>query len=169
MIVLIGGATHAGKTRLAQTILETHGFPYLSIDHLKMGLIRAGHTELTPEDDAELTGYLWPIVVEMIKTAIENEQHLTVEGIYIPCDWKKDFAPDYADSIRALFLVMSENYIRTNFDIIRAHADAIEKRKFPQDLTMEKLMDDNFAIKKACEKAGQDFVWIDEKYPEITL
>lgn len=93
MIVLIGGATHTGKTRLAQQILEQQGLSYLSIDHLKMGLIRAGHTKLTPVDDAELTGYLWPIVVEMIKTAIENEQHLTVEGIYIPCDWKKTFLP----------------------------------------------------------------------------
>ncbi len=169
MIVLIGGATHTGKTRLAQQILEQKGLSYLSIDHLKMGLIRAGHTKLTPVDDAELTGYLWPIVVEMIKTAIENEQHLTVEGIYIPCDWKKDFPPAYAKSIRAFFLVMSETYIRTHFDTIRIHADAMEKRKFPQDLTMEKLMDDNLAIKKACEKADQDIVWIDEEYPEITL
>lgn len=118
---------------------------------------------------AIMTGYLWPIVVEMIKTAIENEQHLTVEGIYIPCDWKKDFPPAYAKSIRAFFLVMSETYIRTHFDTIRIHADAMEKRKFPQDLTMEKLMDDNLAIKKACDQADQDIVWIDEEYPEITL
>ena len=50
-----------------------------------MGLIRSGHTTLTPEsaDDA-LTDYLWPIVREMIKTAVENRQNLIVEGCYIP-------------------------------------------------------------------------------------
>ena len=48
MIVLITGASHIGKTVLAQKLLEKHKYPYLSIDHLKMGLIRSGHTELTP-------------------------------------------------------------------------------------------------------------------------
>ena len=48
-----------------------------------MGLIRSGITDLTPEDDDELTDYLWPIVREIIKTAVENEQNLIVEGCYI--------------------------------------------------------------------------------------
>ena len=79
MILLIAGASHTGKTLLAQKLLEKYGYPYLSIDHLKMGLIRSKHTDLTPEssDDA-LTGYLWPIVREIIKTAVENEQNLIV-------------------------------------------------------------------------------------------
>lgn len=54
------------------------------MDHLEMGLIRSGNTDLTPEDDNELEAYLWPIVREMIKTAIENRQNLVVEGGYIP-------------------------------------------------------------------------------------
>ena len=80
MIILITGASHPGKTALAQKLLEKYKYPYLSIDHLKMGLIRSGNTELTPMDDNELTEYLWPIVREMIKTAIENNQNLIVEG-----------------------------------------------------------------------------------------
>ena len=80
MVFLIAGASHTGKTALAQKILERYGYPYLSIDHLKMGLIRSGCTALTPEDDDELTAYLWPIVREIIKTAVENGQNLTVEG-----------------------------------------------------------------------------------------
>ena len=76
MIILIMGATHTGKTRLAQQLLEKYKFPYLSIDHLKMGLIRSGNTSLTPEDDNELQKILWPIVREIIKTAIENNQNL---------------------------------------------------------------------------------------------
>ena len=48
MIVLLSGASHTGKTVLAQKLLERYQYPYLSIDHLKMGLIRSGNTELTP-------------------------------------------------------------------------------------------------------------------------
>ena len=92
MIVLITGASHTGKTLLAQKLLEKYKYPYLSIDHLKMGLIRSGNTKLTPTcDDIELTEYLWPIVREMIKTAIENRQNRIIEGCYIPLDWKKRF------------------------------------------------------------------------------
>lgn len=38
MIILIAGASHTGKTVLAQKLLEKYKYPYLSIDHLKMGL-----------------------------------------------------------------------------------------------------------------------------------
>ena len=41
MIILIAGASHTGKTALAQKLLEKYQYPYLSIDHLKMGLIRS--------------------------------------------------------------------------------------------------------------------------------
>ena len=37
MIIPITGASHAGKTLLAQKMLEKYGYPYLSIDHLKIG------------------------------------------------------------------------------------------------------------------------------------
>lgn len=84
MIVLITGASHTGKTLLAQKLLARYQYPYLSIDLLKMGLIRSKQTMLTPEDDAALEQYLWPILREIIKTAIENEQNLIIEGAYIP-------------------------------------------------------------------------------------
>ncbi len=50
MIIIITGASHTGKTVLAQRMLEKYKYPYVSIDHLKMGLIRSGNTDLTPED-----------------------------------------------------------------------------------------------------------------------
>ena len=85
MVIIISGATHTGKTVLAQKLLEKYHYSVLSQDLLKMGLIRSGNTDLTPlSDDASLTEYLWPIVREMIKTAIENKQNLIVEGVYIP-------------------------------------------------------------------------------------
>ena len=100
MIILIAGASHTGKTLLAQKMLEKYRFPYLSIDHLKMGLIRSGNTGLTPADDEALTVYLWPIIREIVKTAIENRQNLIVEGCYIPFQWREDFDERYVPSIR---------------------------------------------------------------------
>ena len=128
MVILISGATHTGKTVLAQKLLERYKAPYLSIDHLKMGLIRSGYTALTPEDDDKLVDYLWPVVREIIKTAIENKQNLIVEGCYIPFDYKKDFDDSYLRQIRFCCLVMSERYIKTHFSDIRGHACEIEAR-----------------------------------------
>ena len=92
MIILIAGASHTGKTVLAQKLLKKYSYPYLCIDHIKMGLIRSSNTALTPlSSDEELTEYLWPIVCEIIKTAIENNQNLIIEGCYIPFDYKKYF------------------------------------------------------------------------------
>lgn len=119
MIILITGASHTGKTLLAQRLLERYQYPYLSIDHLKMGLIRSGNTSLTPENDEELEGYLWPIVREIIKTAIENQQNLIVEGCYVPFQWKEDFSEDYLKEIRYYCLVMSRNYIEQHFEDIK--------------------------------------------------
>ena len=164
MVLLIGGASHTGKTVLAQRILEERHVPYLSIDHLKMGLIRSGQTELTPMDDEKLTPYLWPIVREMVKTAIENGQNLTVEGCYIPFDWKKDFSDVYLQHIRCVFLVMSEDYIRTHFGDIRHYANAIEQRLDDSGLSMEELTRSNAAILAGCKEHGCEYILIDGEY-----
>ena len=118
MIILIAGTSHTGKTNLAQKLLEKYHYPYLSIDHLKMGLIRSGNTNLTPLDDDKLTDYLWPIVKEMIKTAIENNQNLIVEGCYIPFTWNEDFDENYLKHIKYCCLIMTEKYIRNHWNIM---------------------------------------------------
>ena len=129
MVILITGASHVGKTALAQRLLQKYKYPYLSIDHLKMGLIRSGNTELTPlSEDYALTEFLWPIVREMIKTAIENKQNLIVEGCYIPFNYKDDFEKEYLDNIKYYCLVMSEDYIKNHFEDIKKYANVIENR-----------------------------------------
>lgn len=120
MVVLIAGGTHTGKTLLAQKLLERYQYPYLSIDHLKMGLIRSGKTDLTPEDDTELENYLWPVVREIIKTAVENCQNLVVEGCYIPFGWKNSFEEKYLKQIKYYCLVMTENYIGQHWEDIKS-------------------------------------------------
>ena len=169
MIILITGTSHTGKTALAQKLLEKHKYPYFSIDHLKMGLIRSGNTELTPlSDDNELTYYLWPIVREMIKTAIENEQNLIVEGCYIPFDWQKDFTKEYLKSIKYYCLILSENYIKANFDDIKKYANIIEKRLDDGWCTMENVLTANAEMLRLAEKHGVNYLLIDGKY-EVDL
>lgn len=164
MIHLITGASHTGKTALAQRMLEAYHFPYLSLDHLKMGLIRSGHTDLTPlSSDEALTDLLWPIAREMIKTAIENGQNLIVEGCYIPFTWAEEFPPEYLEHIRFHCLVMTEGYIRTHFDDIRSHADIIEHR-LTEDLNPEEVLRDNADCLARARKHHQDCILIDERY-----
>lgn len=143
MIILITGASHTGKTLLAQKLLEKYHYPYLSMDHVKMGLIRSGNTTLTPNDDEQMTDYLWPIIREIIKTAVENEQDLIVEGCYVPADWEKDFSPAYREQIRFCCLVMTEDYILRHFDKIKSHASVIERRVDDQGFDMETAIREN--------------------------
>ena len=164
MILLITGASHVGKTALAQRLLEKYQYPYLSIDHLKMGLIRSGNTDLTPmSDDKELTEYLWPIVCEMIKTVIENKQNLIVEGCYIPFDWQKDFDAEYLENIRYYCLVMSEEYIKNHFADIKAYANVIEAR-IDDDCTIESVLADNAQILALAQKHNANYILIEDKY-----
>lgn len=164
MIVLITGASHTGKTLLAQKLLEKYGYPYFSIDHLKMGLIRSGCTSLTPMDDDELTVYLWPIVREMIKTAVENRQNLIIEGGYIPFDWKADFTDTYLQEIRYYCLVFSRNYIMKHFADIKKYANAMEQRLDDTWCTQASVLESNAYYLAMCEKYACCYILIDDVY-----
>lgn len=164
MIFLITGATHTGKTVLAQKLLEKYEYPYLSIDHLKMGLIRSGITNLTPKSaESDLTKYLWKIVREIIKTAIENKQNLIVEGCYIPFDWQSDFNEEYLENIKYICLIMSERYIRSRFDDIKKYANIIESR-IEDECTIDRVLADNALIHKCVKKYKLNHVLIDDNY-----
>ncbi len=164
MVILIAGATHMGKTAYAQKLLGKHNYPYLSIDHLKMGLIRSGQTDLTPMDDDKLTDYLWPIVREMVKTAIENGQNLIVEGCYIPFDWQKDFADDYLNQIQYVCLIMSRQYIENHFADIQSYANVIEQRLDDSDLSREVLIAENAHNLSQCKAYNLPYILIDGEY-----
>lgn len=164
MIILITGASHTGKTALAQKLLEKYKYPYLSIDYLKMGLIRSGYTNLTPEADDELTDYLWPIVREIVKTAVENKQNLIIEGCYIPFNWSLDFGKEYLSHIKYFCLVMSENYVRNHFDSIKRYANVIESRLYDEGCTLESVLEDNAHFLALAKKYGVNYILIDGGY-----
>ena len=164
MVILLSGASHTGKTLLAQKLLERYGFPYLSIDHLKMGLIRSAQTQLTPMDDDKLTDYLWPILREMVKTAIENGQNLVVEGCYIPFTWQEDFPQEYLDHIRYRCLIMSRDYIENHFSDIQSHASDIEQRLDDTGLSKDDLIQDNLHNLAQCQAHNCPYIMIDDSY-----
>ena len=170
MIIIITGPSHTGKTALAQKFLEKLNYPYLSIDHLKMGLIRSGNTNLTAmSPDSELTEYLWPILREMIKTAIENNQNLIVEGCYIPFDWEKDFDESYMKNIKYYCLIMSEDYIRNYFTDIKSFANVIENRMDDEYCTMENVLNENESFREQAEINQCRYFLIDKKYDVYKL
>ena len=163
MVIIITGTTHTGKTKLAQQALEKYKYPYLSIDHLKMGLIRSNNTSLTVNDDEKLTSYLWPIVKEIIKTAIENNQNLIVEGCYVPFNYKDDFSNEYLAHIEYYCLIMSEQYINNNFNEIKNHANDIEQR-IDDFLDKNELIKENNYNLNMCKKYNNNYILIDSDY-----
>lgn len=194
MVILLGGSSHVGKTLVAQKLMERLDFPYISLDHLKMGFIRSGMTNLTVNDDWEMRYWMWPFVVQIIKTAIENHQNLIVEGCYIPHNWKDSFTTpndspvlndstfsktdisetgyssfDYMSNIRSAFIVMSRNYIEHHFDLIKGYANVIEKRLDDSGLDLERLVMCSEGFKKDCMANGTPFVEIDEAYDVDSL
>lgn len=164
MIILICGTTHTGKTLLSQKLMEKYKIPYFCIDHLKMGLIRSGQTQLKAAEDAPLTPYLWRIVKEIIKTAIENNQSIIIEGCYIPFDWKKDFTAEYLSQIKYYCLVMSTEYIENNFAKICEYENVIEKRLQSGGIDKKELIKDNLNNLQLCKKYGLNYILIDKDY-----
>lgn len=167
MIILITGASHTGKTLLAQKMLEKYHFPCMSMDHIKMGLIRSGLTSLTPYDDEEMTAFLWPVIREIIKTAIENGQNLIIEGGYVPADWRDDFTGDYLENIRFIGLAMTEEYIRSHFDDIGKYASVIENRIDDSDFDMETAIKENKAYIERFIGRESGLILIDKDYSEV--
>ena len=163
MVILITGASHTGKTVLARKLVEKFHYSCLSIDHLKMGLIRSGYTDLTVYDDDALTAYLWPILREMVKTAIENRQDLILEGCYIPFDWKKDFGPEYLKQIQYRCLVMTRDYIEGNRERILAHANDVEQR-LDSEPDWEWLIRENQQNLELCRQYDCPVILVDKDY-----
>ena len=167
MVIIITGASHTGKTLLAQRMLEKYKYPYVSVDHIKMGLIRSGNTELTAVDSDEvLTDYLWPIVREMIKTAVENKQNLVVEGCYVPFGWRADFSQEYLDDIRFICLALTDEYIDAHFSDIKKHASDIESRLDDSYCTVTSLKEDNKRVIDGFTVAGEKVSLVESDYEQ---
>ena len=165
MIFLITGATHTGKTLLAQKMLEHYRIPYISMDHVKMGLIRTGLINTRADDsDEKLTDAVWPVIREIIKTAVENKQNLIVEGCYVPAGWKHDFAPEYIKEVNFICIVMTEQYIINHFDIIKKHSGAIERRGEDTDFDSCMALSENKRYLTMFSNCNDGLIYINNGY-----
>lgn len=164
MVILIAGTSHTGKTILAQKLLEKYKYPYISIDHLKMGLIRSKYTEISVEDDENLEKYLWPIVREIIKTNIENNQNIIIEGAYIPFNFKDDFSEEYLKNIKYVCLIMTEKYIKNNIENILKYENVIENRLYKDNINIDEFIEQNKYNLDMCKKYGCNYILIDDEY-----
>lgn len=164
MVILIAGTSHTGKTILAQKLLEKYKYPYISIDHLKMGLIRSKYTNISVEDDENLTKYLWPIVREIIKTNIENNQNIIIEGAYIPFNFKDDFSEEYLKNIKYVCLIMTEKYIKNNIENILKYENVIENRLYKDNINIDEFIAENKYNLDMCKKYDCNYILIDDKY-----
>lgn len=164
MVILINGASCTGKTYLAQNLMEKYKIPYLSIDHIKIGLIRSKNTNLTPYDDEELQPYLWNIIKEIIKTVIENNQNIIIEGAYIPFNYKNDFSAEYLDNIKYICLAMSEKYINNNYNLIINKSNIVENRSKSFSIDKDFLISENKKYIENSIKYNLPLQVIDNKY-----
>lgn len=164
MVILINGASCTGKTYLAQNLMEKYKIPYLSIDHIKMGLIRSKNTNLTPYDDKELQPYLWNIIKEIIKTVIENNQNIIIEGAYIPFNYKNDFSAEYLDNIKYICLAMSEKYINNNYNLIINKSNIVENRGKSFSIDKDFLISENKKYIENSRKYNLPVKLIDDTY-----
>lgn len=167
MIIMITGATHSGKTAYAQKLMERLHISYISQDHIKMGLIRSGLIELSPDSsDVRITDYLWPVTKEIIKTAIENKQNLIVEGCYVPFTWKNDFDDKYLKEIKYICLCFSERYIMDHYPDIMKYENCIEDRIDDGYCSPQLLKSENERFRDGCEENGLSYVLIDDNYEQ---
>lgn len=174
MIIVISGNGYMGKTLMAQSLLEKYKIPYLSIDHLKMGMYRGNRDcGFTPLDSTEIIGEkLWPILKGIIMTNIENKQSMIIEGCYILPHYLKDFEKTYAEKIISVFLGYSTSYIKENFESnILKHRSVIEDRgelhkEEASQATISEYIKENDAFRRRCMEHGARFFEIDSNYEE---
>ena len=169
MIILIGGVGYAGKTFMAQHLLEKYKYPYLSIDHLKMGLYRADiGCGFTPTDNSELISEkLWPILKGIIMTCVENNQNLIIEGCYIFPDKINELEGEYLTHVISFYLGFSTSYIEKYFiSKILKNRSVIEQRGELCDEwdVMERYISENTSQKETCEKYGAKYFEIQDEY-----
>lgn len=174
MVIFIGGVSCSGKTNMAQKIMEKYHIPYLSIDHIKMGLIRTGVSKYVNDgfdcssNDAEITKEIWPIIREIAKTNIENNQHIIIEGCYIPANEVVNFEEEYKDFVVPFYITFSKEYIENHRDDgIFSNLCAIENKDLQGTrdyLTRDFLIREHELQKKRCEENRVKYIEIKDNY-----
>ena len=166
MVILIGGNGYTGKTLLSQKLLERYKIPYMSIDHIKMGLYRGLKDEIyNPEQDSFILGEtLWPIVKGIIMTNIENRQNIIIEGCYFLPHFAYDFEENCSKEILSVFLGFSDNYIKNSYESkIIKNQNIIEFREEESE-SMDEQIQLHRIFRRKCIKHEVNYFEIDKDY-----
>lgn len=168
MIILVGGSSCSGKTYLAQRLLEKLKITYLSLDHLKMGLIRSNQCSfLASDDDHIIEKELWPITLGIIETNIENKQNIIIEGCYLPQKEVGELKNKYPNQIKEFYLILSEKYILQHFeDGVLRYRNVIENRLYDEDRSVEEIIEENTKQKQLCLQYDLSYIEIEDDYSE---
>lgn len=164
MIILIGGTSCTGKTRLAKILMRQFAIPYFSLDILMMGIYRSNHDcGFCPDNpDHSVAEKMWPIVREMIKTDVENGRNQIYEGVQIRPDFLAELASEYSKSTRSFFITFSESYIRTGYNEIIKHRTTVETRNdWP---CLEEMLESNQKLTRECRIHGCETLEIKKDY-----
>ena len=168
MVILIGGSSHVGKTMVAKKLVEKHGWDCIPLDYLKSTFLKAWFADCEKSDDVAIRHGMWPLVSEIVKQAVETGRNLIIEGCYIPVEWKESFSSEQMKHIRAVFIVMSEAYIRSHMDDIGTHSAVVEKR-INDVLDVERLVACSAGFKADCLENGTSYIEIDREYDVDSL
>lgn len=167
MVILIGGPSCVGKTTMAQRLLERYHITYLSIDHVKMGIYRTNpNCGFTPMDpDEKVSEYVWPIIREIIKTNIENDQNIIIEGCYLPTNEVGAFEEEYQRFIVSFYLIFSEEYLNNHFvDGILDHRSEVEYKDIDEYMWSPTFREAHRIQKERCIIDGQKFFEVSKDY-----
>lgn len=158
--------SHTGKTYLAHRLMEKHHIPYISMDHIKMGMIRGVDTcgFCAEDSDEVITIKLWPVLKGIILTALENKQSLIMEGCYLPFDHMDDFPTCYHKQIISFYIGFSKAYIEQYFDDISTYRNIIERRLYPFEDTKTSLIKQHESLKKIIIQKHQTYFEINKDY-----
>jgi putative acetyltransferase len=165
-VFLIGGVGGTGKTLLASKLMRVLHIPYVSIDHLMMGMVRSDpDCHFSPLDSGETIGrHMWPFLKAVIQTNIENNHSIILEGFQLQPEWVTDFTEEYQKHIIPVFIGFSEQYLRSNLvSNIRKHRHVVERRE-NEALNIESLITQHLRLKSECVKHQVTHFEIDESY-----
>lgn len=170
MVILIGAESCTGKTVMAQKLLEIYKIPYLSVDHLKMGLFKADIScGFTPEDSNEIIeARLWPILRGIITTNIENGQNIIIEGCYLFPKRLKEFDDYYLKHIIAVYMGFSMDYIANKMPDIIRYMSVIEDREYREGDSVDHITSGVGIFRKMCDECSANYFEIHENYEEDT-
>lgn len=169
MIILIGGVSHTGKTYMAQKLLEKYKIPYLSLDHLKMGLFRGGLPcgfSILDKDEV-IAEALWPVVEGIIRTNIENDQQIIIEGCYLPPQRVRKLKDEFPLDIIEVYICFTEAYLVSNFDTqILRHRRVIEKRIEDEDRSIDDFVREHKKMRHLCVENNLKVFDVNSGYEE---